>query len=99
CRWPSAVSFVAGAVGLALFALVIYAGYEGVNAYTSNLDPTFVFVIFWVGVPITSVLLGDWFRAVSPWRALARGLRWLGSRAGLTWRAPLRYPDRLGRWP
>ncbi len=97
--WPRELSVPAGALGLALFALVIYAGYEGVAYYTSNLDPTFIFVIFWVGVPVSTVLLGDWFRAVSPWRALARGVRWLGRRAGVGWRPPLAYPGWLGRWP
>jgi hypothetical protein len=99
CAWPQAISAGAGVVGLALFALVIYAGYEGVTAYTANFDPTFIFVIFWVGVPVSSILLGNWFSAFSPWRALARGLRFIGQRLGVGWRAPLSYPDWLGRWP
>jgi hypothetical protein len=99
CAWPRLVGPATGLIGLALFALLIYAGYEGVSTYTSNFDPTFIFVIFWVGVPLSSALLGDWFRAASPWRALARGVRWSGVRVGLRWRAPLRYPAWLGRWP
>jgi len=99
CTWPAALGIPAGAIGLALFALVVYAGYEGVPYYTANLDPTFIFVTFWVGVPVSCILLGDWFRAFSPWRALARALRWLGNRANVGWRAPLRYPGWLGRWP
>jgi hypothetical protein len=99
CRWPDALSIPAGAIGLALFALVVYAGYEGVPFYTANFDPTFIFVIFWVAVPVSSVLLGDWFSAFSPWRALARSVRWLAGRANVSWRAPLRYPAWLGRWP
>jgi hypothetical protein len=99
CTWPGPLSVPAGAIGLGLFALVVYAGYEGVPFYTANLDPTFIFVIFWVGVPVSSVLFGDWFRGVSPWRALARGLGWLGARAGVRRRPPLTYPARLGRWP
>jgi hypothetical protein len=97
--WPAALSVPAGAIGLALFALVIYAGYEGVPYYTSNIDPTFIFVIFWVAVPVSSVLLGDWFRAFNPWLAFARGVRWLAARAHVRWRAPLSYPAWLGRWP
>jgi hypothetical protein len=99
CGWPAALSVPAGLVGLALFALVIYAGYEGVPYYTSNFDPTFIFVIFWVGIPVSSILLGNWFSAFSPWRAFARGLAWAGTRARLRWRPPLAYPDWLGRWP
>ncbi|HEY4450579.1 MAG TPA: fenitrothion hydrolase [Solirubrobacteraceae bacterium] len=99
CAWPPALSAPAGLLGMALFALVVYAGYDGVAYYTANFDPTFIFVIFWVGVPVSSVLFGDWFRAFSPWRAFARGVRWVGARAGLRWRAPLSYPAWLGRWP
>jgi hypothetical protein len=97
--WPAILSAPAGAVGLALFALVIYAGYEGAPDYTSNIDPTFIFVVFWVGVPVGSVLLGNWFRAFSPWLAFARGVRWLGARAHVEWHPPLAYPRWLGRWP
>jgi hypothetical protein len=99
CAWPRLIGQLAGPIGLALFALVIYAGYEGVSSYTANFDPTFIFVLFWVGVPLSSALLGDWFRAFSPWRAFARGVRWSGARVGLRWRAPLSYPAWLGRWP
>jgi hypothetical protein len=97
--WPAALSVPAGAIGVGLFALVVYAGYEGVPYYTSNIDPTFIFVVFWVGVPVSSVLLGDWFRAFSPWLAFARAVRWLGARAHVAWRPPLSYPRWLGRWP
>jgi hypothetical protein len=99
CGWPPALSLPAGAVGIALFALVVYAGYEGVSYYTANFDPTFIFVIFWVGVPVSSALVGNWFSAFSPWRAFARGLRWVGGRLGVRWRPPLSYPAWLGRWP
>lgn len=97
--WPAAIGRVFGALGLALFALVIYAGYYGVAEPKANFDPTFVFVIFWVGVPVSSALLGDWFGAVSPWLALARALRWAALRLGVRARAPLSYPPWLGRWP
>jgi hypothetical protein len=97
--WPPALSAPAGAVGLALFALVVYAGYDGAPYYTANLDPTFIYVVFWVAVPLSTVLLGDWFRAFSPWRAFARALRWAAARTGLRHRAPFTYPAWLGRWP
>jgi hypothetical protein len=99
CAWPTALGVPAGLIGLALFALVVYAGYEGVPYYTANFDPTFIYVTFWVGVPVASILLGDWFSAFSPWRAFARALRWLGARLDVRWRAPLSYPAWLGRWP
>src|SRR5438034_3499662 len=35
CAWPELIGTLAGLIGLALFALVVYAGYEGVAAYTA----------------------------------------------------------------
>jgi hypothetical protein len=99
CRWPRSIALPAGAVGLVLFALVVYAGFDGARSPDQNFDPTFIFIVFWVAVPVSSVVLGDWFSAVSPWRALARGVRWTAARGGVRRRAPLPYPDRLGRWP
>ena len=99
CAWPQALSVLGGAIGIALFALVIYAGYEGSPYYTTNFDPTFIFVIFWVGIPVSCLLFGNWFSAVSPWRAIARACSWSVGRAGVRWRAPLAYPKWLGRWP
>ena len=34
-----------------------------------NFAPTFVYVIFWLGVPLLSILFGNVWRALSPWRA------------------------------
>ena len=98
-RMPAVLVPVCGAIGVALFALVIYAGYAGVDSYTANFDPTFIYVIFWVGVPVASVVFGDLFSAFSPWRAVARSARWLARRAGVGRPVRLAYPAWLGRWP
>jgi hypothetical protein len=98
-RLPGGLSLLCGAVGVGLFALVVYAGYEGVNSYTANFDPTFIYVIFWVGVPVASVIFGDLFSAFSPWRAVARAARWTARRLGVDRPSPLAYPAWLGRWP
>ena len=90
----------AGALGVALLALVIVAGYAGSQNPLRNFAPTFVFVTFWVGMAFASVLLGDVFRAMNPWRALGRASGWLIGRArrdGPRARRPS--PARLGRWP
>ena len=99
-RVPALLDWAAGAVGVLLFVAIIYAGLGGVQNFTSNLAPTFVYVVFWVGIPIASVVVGDLFRAFNPWRAMARF-------AAAAWRAtgheprPLlgTYPARVGRWP
>jgi len=97
-RVPAALEVLAGLVGIALFALVVYAGLAGEQVETANLAPTFVYVVFWVGLVPLSLLLGDVFAAVNPWRAMGRGAGWLAARAGAV-PEPLAYPTWLGRWP
>ena len=92
---PGAVQAVLGALGVGLFALVVYAGLAGNPTVQGNLAPTFVFVVTWVGLVLASLVLGDVFALLSPWRAVARVAARLGRAPG----PPLRYPERLGRWP
>jgi len=100
-RVPLPLRLLAGAVGVAAFALVLYAGFAGTAVPTANLAPTAIYVLVWVGVPVVSVVLGDVWRVVDPWRAVARAGAWLArvARGGRPLRAPLTYPERLGRWP
>jgi hypothetical protein len=97
---PRLLDLVAGAVGLALFALVVYSGFDGAQEANANFSVTFIYVIFWVGIPIASVLFGDVFAALSPWRTFARML--LAIARALRGGRPVRsigYPRRLGMWP
>jgi hypothetical protein len=99
-RLPRAVEAVLGAAGVAAFALTAWAGLAGTSAPQDNLAPTAVYVGFWVGIPFASLLLGDVFRVLSPWRAIGRAVGWAGHRlapGGLP--EPLPYPERLGHWP
>lgn len=99
-RVPVAVEAACGAVGVGLFAALVYAGLAGSQNPTENVLPTFVFVLFWVGLVPLSALLGDVFRLFNPWRAVARAVGFAARR--LVPRArpePLPYPERLGRWP
>jgi hypothetical protein len=98
----------AGALGVALLALVVVAGFAGSQNALSNFAPTFVFITFWVGVAFASALFGDVFRALNPWRALGRAGGWLARSTSARRRhaatdSPERahraYPERLGRWP
>lgn len=95
---PRAVEILCGVVGVALFALVVYAGFAGTQTATANLAPTFIYVLFWIGVVVLSALFGDVFRALNPWRAIARGAGWVVSR-GTPLPEPLPYLEKLGRWP
>jgi hypothetical protein len=97
---PRILEILAGVVGVAVFVFTIYAGLRGTQTATANLLPTVVYVLFWVAIPFASVLFGDVFRALNPWRAIGRGAGWLARRvAGDALPEPLEYPRRLGRWP
>ncbi len=99
-RVPRALEALAGLIGVGLFALVLYSGFDGAQVWNVNFSVTFIYVVFWVGIPVASVLFGDVFRAFNPWRACARALRAvLNAVAPGGVRAPLRYPDWLGMWP
>ncbi len=97
---PRVLDWLAGAAGVGLFAVVVYSGLRGEQNFTSDLAPTAVYVVFWVGIPIASAFVGDLWRPFNPWRAVARagaaGLGGLGVRP-----RPLlgAYPERLGRYP
>jgi hypothetical protein len=101
-RVPGFVEPLCGAVGVAAFGLVVYSGLAGTQTATANLAPTFVYVHFWVGLVVASVLFGDVFRLFNPWLALARAASWAASRTRGYFGEmpkPLPYPERLGRWP
>ncbi len=94
-RVPRVLDPVCGLIGIALYAVVVYAGFTGNQEATANLLPTWIYVIFWVGLAFASILVGDVFRVFNPWRALARAAaRVLPARS-----EPLPYPAWLGRWP
>ena len=65
---------VTGAIGVFLLGAVVYAGLEGTDEPNLNFAVTFVFVTFWLGMVVLSILLGDVFRAFNPWRAIARAV-------------------------
>jgi len=91
---------LAGAIGVGLLAVVVWSGLKGTEAPDRNFSVTFVFITVWLGFAFASVLLGDVFRAFNPWRAVARVVGGAFKLvAGQAAPAPLRYPERLGRWP
>jgi hypothetical protein len=97
---PRVLDPICGAIGVAVFTLVVYAGFEGTQVEYNNIEPAFIFVAFWVGLAVLSLFFGDVFKAFNPWRAIARAVAGIAaklSRSGLP--EPLPYPTRLGRWP
>jgi hypothetical protein len=91
---------LAGAIGVGLLGVVIWSGLEGSEVADTNFSLTFIFITFWLGLALLSVVFGDVFRAFNPWRAIGRLYGGIVRRlAGEPWHPPLRYPERLGCWP
>ena len=57
---------------LIVFLVVLAAGLVGADDALSNISPVSVYVLFWIGIPVASILLGPVWRAVSPWETLGR---------------------------
>ncbi len=94
------VEIACGAIGVFLLGVVVWSGLRGTQTAMANFAPTFVFVVFWLGLVPLSVLFGDVFRAFNPWRALGRAVAWVAQTAARgPIPAPLAYPERLGHWP
>jgi hypothetical protein len=87
-----------GAASTALFVLVAVAALIGDGHVLQNIAPTFVWVVFWVGLVPFVVVFGNLWAVLSPFRAVADAVAWAAGRAGVRWR-PEPYPAALGRWP
>jgi hypothetical protein len=91
-----------GALGVGsavLLLLIATAALLGEPSPARNLAPTFVFVVFWLGVVPLVVLLGNVWSVLNPWNAVAEGLGALWRRTGRNFEPLAPYPERLGRWP
>lgn len=90
-RWLRVVAVALRAVGLIGLGLVVLTGFASRES-ARTISPVLVWVYFWLVVPFLSAGWGNWWRAISPWRSLARLL-------------PRQEPDRtdvaerLGMWP
>jgi hypothetical protein len=95
----TALRVLFGTIGFGLFVVVFYAALAGERSSGTNIAPTFVYVVFWLGLVPLVVLFGNVWRWLNPWRAAADATAWLWARSRLEWEPPFAYPERLGRWP
>jgi len=84
-----------------LFGLVIATGFFGNQIPSSNFAPTFVWIIWWVGMGFVVALVGNLWTLINPWKILfewAEGLgRLLKPGSHLSLMRP--YPENWGIWP
>jgi hypothetical protein len=96
-----AVTAVVRSVSVGLFVLVLAAGLFGAQDTLDNLAPTFVWVIWWVGLAYVAAMVGNLWPAINPWSivfaGIERSIRVFAPRARLG--LGLAYPSWLGVWP
>jgi hypothetical protein len=94
-----AVRVVLGAISAGLLFLTLATALFGTTVELLNFAPTFVYVIFWLGVPLLSILFGNIWSVLSPWRAIADFAVWLLELGGREARPVLEWTGRMGRYP
>ena len=93
--------FVLKMLSIGLLCLVIAAGFFGNPDPVKNFAPTFIWIIWWVGLAYIAALVGNFWPTLNPWSnifdAFERLLRLFGLRGPLSLERP--YPGWLGVWP
>jgi len=90
---------VLGAFSVGLFVLTLATALFGTRISLLNFAPTFVYVVFWLGIPFLSVLFGNVWSALSPWKAVADVSVWLLELGGRQARPVLQWSGAWGRIP
>jgi len=88
-------------VSVALFLLVITAGFFGAQDPLHNIAPAFVWIIWWVGLAYVAALAGNPWPLLNPWSILFAWVEHLATRHRPQARfgLGLGYPPWLGAWP
>ena len=87
------------ALSVAVFALLLYAGFFGINKSIENISPVFIWIVWWVGMGYIVALFGNVWAFLNPWKITYEWFRRLIGRAGEPEDPPFDYPDGLGVWP
>lgn len=100
-RAAGAVATPLRILSAALLILIPLAGAIGNQNPAKNPMPTFIWIIWWVGISFASALLGDVWRILSPWDAIFGWMERLyrRMRPGRVAGFGFAYPEWLGRWP
>jgi hypothetical protein len=94
-----ALRVAVGALSAGLLGLVFLTALIGEPSAAENFAPTFVLVIFWLGLVPVQVLLGNVWSVLNPWLTVADAVAWVWRKLGQEWTPPLSYPHRIGVWP
>ena len=87
-------------VSVFLFVLVLVSTFIGTDKPIENLSPTFVWIIWWVGMGYVAALVGNVWMLVNPWKILFEwGEALFAGGAGRRGTGMSRYPASWDVWP
>ena len=96
-------SGVAGAVvralSVAMLLLLLLTGFLGTNRPIDNLSPTFIWIIWWVGMGYVVALLGNVWMFVNPWKITFEWYQKITGQSDQSDVQPFSYPEGLDVWP
>ena len=86
-------------LSVAVLILLLLTGFLGTNRPIDNLSPTFIWIIWWVGMGYMAALLGNLWMFLNPWKITFEWFQRISGQSEDEEDAPFRYPDGLDVWP
>ncbi|MBH27258.1 MAG: hypothetical protein CL786_04375 [Chloroflexi bacterium] len=88
-------------ISVFLLILLVSVGFVGNQNPLHNLSPTFVWVIWWVGIAYASAFIGDIWAFTNPWKILFVWTEklWVKMSSGKPFYPMFQYPPKFGVWP
>lgn len=95
------IKFIIQLFSVFLFIIVVLSGFIGSSDPVYNIAPTFVWVIWWVGLAYVSAFVGNLWSLINPWKII---FEWCEKVFSLFVRnnsvsMRLSYPSKLKVWP
>ena len=84
-----------------LLGLVVATGFFGSQTPSLNFSPTFIWVIWWVGMGFVAALVGNLWALINPWKILYdwAEVLYAKSKPGRRLSVDEAYPQSWGMWP
>ena len=95
------IKFIIQLFSVFLFIIVVLSGFIGSSDPVYNIAPTFVWVIWWVGLAYVSAFVGNLWSLINPWKIIFEWCEKVFSLFGRNNSVSMRlsYPSKLKVWP
>ena len=95
------IKFIIQLFSVFLFIIVVLSGFIGSSDPVYNIAPTFVWVIWWVGLAYVSAFVGNLWSLINPWKIIFEWCEKVFSLFGRNNSVSMKlsYPSKLKVWP